>query len=81
MACSVIYTSAQYVDLANSQKIPEWTRLDLGARYRFEAGERFWTARFNVENGTGLDYWAAANPGSLVLGTPRTYRLSLSVDL
>ncbi|MFX4831458.1 TonB-dependent receptor, partial [Acinetobacter baumannii] len=29
----VIYTSAQYYDLANSQKIPDWATLDLGLRY------------------------------------------------
>jgi hypothetical protein len=29
----VIYTSAQYYDLANSQKIPDWATLDVGLRY------------------------------------------------
>ncbi len=29
----VIYTASQYYDLANSQKIPDWTTLDLGLRY------------------------------------------------
>src|SRR5690606_9521978 len=29
----VIYTSSQYADAANQQKVDAWTRLDLGARY------------------------------------------------
>ena len=77
----IIYSSAQYYDQANTQKIPDWTRLDLGARYLFKVEGRQVTARFNVENVAGVDYWAAASQRSLSLGTPRTFKFSLSADL
>ena len=48
----VIYTSGQFVNAANTLSIPEWTRLDLGARYTFTSP---WNGkpimvRFAVEN-------------------------------
>ncbi|OWK22872.1 hypothetical protein AJ87_37945 [Rhizobium yanglingense] len=33
LAGNVIHTDEQFVNTANTQKIPSWTRLDLGARY------------------------------------------------
>lgn len=77
----VIHTSAQYYDQVNTQKIPDWTRLDLGVRYRFVAGGKPIVARFNVENATGLRYWGSTGEGLLTYGRPQTFRLSLSVDL
>lgn len=81
MTARVIHTSAQYYDQRNTQKIPDWTRLDLGVRYRFVAGGTPVVARFNVENATGLQYWGSSGEGLLTYGRPRTFRLSLSVDL
>lgn len=77
----VIYTSSQYVTADNKQQIPDWTRLDLGARYTFMWDKTRMTARFNVENVTGQAYWASASNGLLSLGAPRTYLASLTVDL
>lgn len=77
----VIYTSPQYVTANNVQQIPDWTRLDLGARYTFMWDKTRMTARFNVENVTGQAYWATASNGVLSLGAPRTYLASLTVDL
>jgi iron complex outermembrane recepter protein len=77
----VIYTSSQYVTANNVQQIPEWTRLDLGARYTFMWDKTRMTARFNVENVAGQSYWATASNGVLSLGAPRTYLASLTVDL
>jgi outer membrane receptor protein involved in Fe transport len=38
-------------------------------------------ARFNVENVLDADYWASSfGPTILSLGTPRTFRLSLTAD-
>lgn len=76
-----IYTSAAFVDQANTQWIPDWTRFDLGARYRFEVNKTQMVARFNVENVAGTNYWASAFNGRLVTGTPRIFRFSLSADL
>lgn len=80
----VIYTSSQYVNNENNLEIPSWTRLDLGARYGFKVEERDVTLRARLDNVTGRDYWASSGgyPGSnyLVLGAPRTFSVSASVD-
>lgn len=76
----VIYTAAQYYDLANSQKIPDWATLDLGLRYSTLCQERPLTLRANVVNVTGDNYWATTGRGILAQGTPRTVLISASVD-
>ena len=57
----VIHTAGQFVDASNTQKIPNWTRLDLGARYTFEreAGKPI-VLRLAVQNEFDTDYWASA---------------------
>jgi iron complex outermembrane recepter protein len=77
----VVYTGKQYLDQANNLSIPDFTRLDLGARYKFDVHGKPVTARLNVLNVTGEDYWASTGQGVLSLGTPRTVLLSLSADL
>ncbi|MGE8131841.1 TonB-dependent receptor [Methylobacterium sp. NPDC080182] len=76
----VIYTSAQYYDLANSQKIPDWATLDVGLRYATTFQDRPLTLRANVVNATGNNYWASTGRGILSQGTPRTFLLSASID-
>lgn len=72
-----VYTSKQYADSANTQELPSWTRLDLGASYRTRFMERDLTVRARVDNVTDRDYWASAGgyPGSgyLVLAAPRSF--------
>ncbi len=76
----VIYTSKQYVDAANTQRIPGWTRLDLGARYAwFRPGAKDPIVfRFAVENVLNKNYWQGASQGFLSMGLPRTFLLSTS---
>ena len=78
----IIYTSLQYLDAANTQSIPSWTRFDAGVRYVFERKDGKPVAlRFNVENLFDLNYWASANSNlGLAMGAPRTFLLSLSAD-
>ncbi len=76
----MIYTSAQYYDLANSQKIPDWATLDLGLRYATTVQDRPLTLRATVANVTGTNYWASTGRGILSQGAPRTFLLSASVD-
>lgn len=81
----VIYTSSQYADEDNTQKVDSWTRLDLGGRYLIALSDsQFLTLRARVENVTGEDYWASAGgyPGAgyLTVGAPRTYMLSATLD-
>lgn len=38
LQAAAIHTGRQYADNANTQKLPAWTRVDLGARYVTPAG-------------------------------------------
>tara|TARA_R110001583_G_scaffold71050_6_gene200563 strand:+ start:170 stop:2383 length:2214 start_codon:yes stop_codon:yes gene_type:complete len=76
----VIHTASQYVNVTNTQEIPSWTRLDVGARYKTNMYDYPVTLRANVENVTGNDYWASANGGYLTMGAPLTAKFSLTAD-
>ncbi|MCJ2062742.1 TonB-dependent siderophore receptor [Methylobacterium sp. J-088] len=79
---AVIYTSRQFVDLANTQALPDWARLDLGLRYATVIGDRRTTFRAAVQNVTGANYWTGvATFGTFFQSAPRTYLLSMAVDL
>jgi len=76
----VVQTGSQFADAANTQTVPSWTRVDLGARYAIDIGRQQLTIRARVDNVANRDYWASAGgfPGAgyLVLGSPRTFTLS-----
>ncbi|BGE87836.1 TonB-dependent receptor (plasmid) [Methylosinus sp. 3S-1] len=79
----VIYTGSQYVDIANTQQIPDWARFDFGMRYKFESYGVPIVIRLNVENAFDRSYWQAAAPAGgayLSSGAPRRFLLSTSVD-
>ncbi|OWY29962.1 TonB-dependent receptor [Herbaspirillum robiniae] len=80
----VIYTAKQYADSANTQAIPAWTRLDLGARYLADIGGKLVTLRGGIQNVTNRSYWESAGGSSalgyLVQGAPRTFVTSASID-
>ncbi|MBW7966683.1 TonB-dependent siderophore receptor [Bradyrhizobium sp. BR 10261] len=79
---TVVYTGKQFVDSANKQPIPDWTRLDLGARYTTAINGRKTVFRANIQNVTGESYWSSvASFGTFFLGAPRTYLLSMTVDM
>ncbi|AVR97151.1 TonB-dependent receptor [Pseudoduganella armeniaca] len=79
---SVSYTGRQYVNQANTQSIPSWTRLDLGARYQTRIDGRDTTLRASVANVANRDYWSGvASYGAFVQGAPRTLLLSATIDL
>ncbi len=73
----VIYTSSQYADAGNTQEVPSWSRLDLGARYTLHVGPTQVTVRGRIDNVTDRNQWTSVGgyPGSgyLVLGEPRTF--------
>lgn len=79
-----LYTGASYADGANTLRVPGWTRLDLGVRYTTEWSGRLVTLRARLDNVADRNYWASSGgyPGSgyLVVGAPRTFTLSASVD-
>ncbi len=80
----VVYTSSQAASADNVLEIPSWTRLDVGARYGISWNQREITLRARVDNVTDKNYWASVG-GSfganyLVLGAPRTFLVSASLD-
>jgi iron complex outermembrane receptor protein len=75
-----IYTGSAYNDVANTQKVPAWTRCDLGMRYDLKRTmNQPITLRAAIQNVMGKDYWIAAG-GYLTQGSPRTFLLSATVD-
>lgn len=73
-------TSGQYVDVGNTQRLPGWTRYDVGARYRFVTGNVPITIRAAVENLLDKNYWQSAAREGLTIGAPRTFLVSVSAD-
>ncbi len=77
----VIYSGSTYYDPANTQKVDSWTRVDLGARYKFERENgKAVELRANVENVFNEDYWASSARGWLAAGAARTFMVSASFD-
>ncbi|OYY37200.1 MAG: hypothetical protein B7Y08_13625 [Rhodospirillales bacterium 24-66-33] len=76
----LIYTGQAFLDPANLQSVPAWTRVDLSAKYVFERTDGKPIAiRGQVTNVGNNNYWMAV-PGYLTQGAPRTFMLSLTAD-
>lgn len=80
----LVHTGGSYADEINRLQVPGWTRLDIGARYLADFGGRLVTLRARIDNAADKNYWASSGgyPGSgyLVVGAPRSFVLSASVD-
>lgn len=76
-----VYTGSTYYDQANTQKVSDWTRFDVGLRYALEGpyGKPV-ELRANVENVFNENYWASSARGFLATGAPRTFTLSAAFD-
>lgn len=75
----VIYTSGPYLTNANTLRFPDWTRVDVGARYATAINGRPVTFRANVENLFDKRYWLTT--GTFVTAaSPRTYVVSAAFD-
>lgn len=79
---NAVYTSSQYIDATNQQKIPGWTRFDVGARYVWErANGKPVTLRAQVLNVANRRYWSSYSfTNSLAEGSPRTVMVSAQFD-
>jgi len=78
---TALYTGRQYLDQANDNRLPSWTRFDAGLRYRTRIASHETVLRFTVQNLFGRDYWAGtSNTGYFYGGAPRTFLLSASID-
>ncbi len=79
---AVVHTGRQYLDAANRQAVPDWTRVDVGARYATLIGGRRTVFRATIVNVAGAKYWTGvASYGTFFQAAPRTYLLSMAVDL
>jgi len=78
-----VYTDSQYINNANTIKLPSWVRYDLGARYKTVINKTPVTYRFNVENVFNKHYWAGcfSSENYVTLGGPRTFKLSATMQL
>lgn len=81
LTAGAIHTGSQYVNQANTQKLDDWTRFDVGARYTTLIDERPTTFRTTVQNVFDQAYWSGvASYGAFSQGSPRTLLLSATVD-
>lgn len=76
----VLRTSTQYVDAANTQQLPAWTRFDVGARYAMNINRTPVTLRATVENVFNKHYWQSAAREGLTVAAPRTLLLSVTAE-
>ncbi len=77
----IIYTGEEYVDNANRLQVPDWTRIDLGARYTFISpwNNKPVTLRVDVQNIANRAYWIG-EANSLTLGAPRTILANMTMN-
>lgn len=80
LSARMIYTGTQYQDTANAKRVPEWSRLDIGARTTQTFDGQDVTFRANIENVTNNAYWASVQGGYLTQGAPLTGKLSVSTN-
>jgi iron complex outermembrane receptor protein len=80
LTARIIYTGDQYANLANTREIPDWTRVDIGARYVFESAGKTVTLRANIDNLLDEQYWESVSDLGLSYGTPRTAIVSATID-
>jgi len=74
-----IYTSGSYLQANNAVRFDDWTRVDIGARYRTVVSGKPLVLRANVENLFDKNYWLTTGT-YVTVGAPRTLVLSASVD-
>lgn len=66
------YTGERFADNLNTDRLPSFTLINLGARYQFNLEQYPVTLRLNINNVLDKKYWANAT----VLGDPRTTLVS-----
>ncbi|SEL89073.1 TonB-dependent receptor [Acinetobacter sp. DSM 11652] len=75
------YVYSQYLNNTNTLELPDYTLLDIGAKYTTNLGGVDTTFRANIDNVTDEKYWAGVfNSGFTTLGAGRTYKLGVSFD-
>jgi len=81
LVTAVASNGAQYVDAANTQQVPSWTRWDLGMRYRVSGARYPATVRLAIRNVMGRRGWAAVDAyGGLAQADPRVALVSVTAS-
>ncbi|MBJ9957609.1 TonB-dependent receptor [Acinetobacter courvalinii] len=77
----VTYVDDQYLTANNNLKLPDYTLVDLGAKYTTKLGGVNTTFRANVDNVADKKYWDGVfTSGFTTVGAGRTYKLGVSFD-
>lgn len=74
------YNGSVFLNDANTYKIAPWTRVDLGARYTWKAGNTPMTLRADVYNLFDKTYWEGRMANRVNLAKGRTLGLSLTAE-
>jgi iron complex outermembrane receptor protein len=81
LTANTTYTGSMYADVANTQKLPSWTEVDLGGRYSTQLANKNVVFRGGIDNVFNKNHWAGVwNGFTAVSGTPRSLKLSMQVD-
>lgn len=81
VSSSLVHTAKQYMNTNNTLSIPDWTTVDLGAKYTTEIAGKPLTFRASAQNIFDNEYWSGVNIYSMVSqGAPRTVLFSVTAD-
>lgn len=78
----MLFTSSQYINAANTQKVAGWSQFDVGARYGLPLNGRDLELRLNVNNLFDRHYWSGSFSDSTpiaTIGAPRTVMASATM--
>ncbi len=78
LSSGVIYSGDNWVDNLNVRNGLSWTRVDVGASYRFAIAGTEVVGRASVENVGAARYFVVGYSNGLYQGAPRTVALSLA---
>ena len=73
--------SEQYLNEENTLELPDYTIVDLGARYKTKLGGVNTTFLANVDNVANKKYWEGVfNSNYALVGGARTYKVGVTFD-
>lgn len=77
----VSYVGSQYINDNNDVKLPSFTIVDVGARYKTTIATVGTTFLANIDNVANKKYWEGMfNPNYALIGAERTYKVGVSFD-
>ncbi|EPF81817.1 TonB-dependent receptor [Acinetobacter rudis] len=77
----VSYVDSQYINDNNDVKLPSFTIVDVGARYKTRLGGVETTFLANIDNVANKKYWEGMfNPNYALIGAERSYKVGVTFD-